>query len=152
MYFRAPFLAVMVAATVYGGFLAHVFFASQNRLFEALLALGTFCCFCVAWTVGRSAWDAHHLGDAAVVIDAGDITDLQADEPHAVPWEAIARAQLDYERDPIVIKLRASETACARGVVVKPLQRRERERERGWGCGGIAQGPVAPPAQGREGD
>lgn len=117
-WFTVPFAALMAACTVYAIFMAVVF---DDRLFIAVFSLSAFCTFCIAWTLGNSALEAHRNREPAVVIDHTGITDLRQEDPEPIPWSAMERVRLDEDR--ILIRLRTADLASALHVVSKALQR-----------------------------
>lgn len=117
--FQVPFAVLMAILTAYAIFLAVVF---DDRLFTVLFSLGAFCTFCLAWTLGQSALDAHKNREPAVVIDAIGITDLRDEDPQPVHWEALERVRMDSD-DRIVVRLLTSEKASALRVISLALQR-----------------------------
>lgn len=120
-WFTVPFVAVMAACTVFAIFQA---VALDDRLFTAVFSLSAFCTFCLAWTLGNSALEAHRNREPAVVIDHTGITDLRQEDPQPIPWSAIERVRLDEDR--IVVRLRTAETTSALQVVSQALQRWQR--------------------------
>ncbi len=119
LFFQVPFAVVMGILTVYVLVMAVVL---DDRLFTILFSLSAFCTFCLAWTLGRAALEAHRNREPAVVIDATGITDLREEGPQPVPWDAMERVRLDSD-DRIVIRLHTSEKASTVRVVSLALQR-----------------------------
>lgn len=136
--FQVPFTLLMVACLAYSVFLIY---ASDSRLVTLIGSVGAFVAFCIAGTLGRSAWEAYRVREPAVVIDETGITDLRDDESQTVPWDAMERVQLDNYENTIRVKLRSSSTASAVGVIVKTLQRWQRGGDVVFLLGGLAYDP-----------
>ena len=117
--FQVPFAALMAILTAYAIFMAVVF---NDRLFTPLFSLGALCTFCVAWTMGRDALEAHRNREPVVVIDETGITDLRDENPQPVPWQAMVRVRLNSD-DRLVIRLLTAEKASALRVISLAMQR-----------------------------
>ena len=133
--FSVPITLLMVACLVYSVLLIYT---ADNRLVTLTGSVGAFASFCIAGTLGRSAWEAYRVREPAVVIDESGITDLREEDSHTVPWEAMERVWLDITENTIRVKLRSSSNASALGVIVKTLQRWQRGSDVVFLLGGLA--------------
>lgn len=133
--FQLPFTLLMVLTLPYAVYLA---VAVDGPLFRAVFSLAAFAAFCIAWTLGRSAWEAYRWRDPALVVDATGITDLRGDDQHCVRWDAMERVHLDNYENRILIRLRAARTESALGVVIKTLRRWQMEGDVAISLRGLA--------------
>lgn len=107
--FHVPITLLMVACLAYSALLIYT---ADNRLVTLTGSVGAFASFCIAGTMGRSAWEAYRVREPAVVIDESGITDLREQDSHTVPWEAMERVLLDITENTIRVKLRSSSGAA----------------------------------------
>lgn len=133
--FQVPFTLLMLACLAYSVLLIY---AADNKLLTLIGSAGAFGSFCIAGTLGRSAWEAYREREPALVIDESGITDLRDDDSQTVPWEAMERVLLDISENIIRVKLRTSSTESALGVIVKTLQRWQRGGDVVFLLGGLA--------------
>jgi len=137
LFFQVPFVVLMAILTAFAIFMAVAF---DDRLFTVVFSLGAFCTFCIAGTLGRSAWEAHRNREPAVVIDAAGITDLRDEDPQPMPWEAMERVRLDSD-ERIVVRLRTSDKAPALRVISQALQRWQQGGDVVVSLAGLAHNP-----------
>ncbi|KRD14490.1 MULTISPECIES: hypothetical protein [Acidovorax] len=137
LFFQVPFAVLMAILTAYAIFMALVF---DDRLFTVLFSFAAFCTFCLAWTLGRGALEAHKNREPAVVIDETGITDLRDEDPQPVPWEAMERVRLDSD-DRIVVRLHTSDKVSALRVISLALQRWQQGGDVVVSLAGLAHNP-----------
>ena len=133
--FQVPFTLLMVLSLAYAVYFA---VAVDGPLFRAVFSLAAFAAFCIAWTLGRSAWEAYQWRDPALVVDATGITDLRGDDQRCVRWDAMERVHLDNYENLILIRLSDAGTGSALGAVFRTLQRWQQGGDFAFSLRGLA--------------
>lgn len=133
--FQVPFTLMMILCLAYAVYFA---VAVEGPLFRAVFSFAAFGAFCIAWTLGRAAWEAYQSRDPAVVLDGTGITDLRSDAQRFVPWEAMERVHLDNYENMILIRLRTTRSDSALGILFTTLQRWQQGGDVAFSLRGLA--------------